>query len=247
MAGLDWLTARPVAHRGLHDAAAGVIENTATAFQAAITGRYGIECDVQISADGEAMVHHDGTLGRLTEGSARLDAMTTAELAQVAFKATADRMLTLGELCDLVAGRGTLLVEIKSRHDADPRLPRRVAEVLQSYAGPVAAMSFDPRQIVALREAAPGLPRGIVAERRCHAECAGLTSGERRALAHLAHVGSTRPHFVAYRVGDLPTAATWLARHLFGLPLLTWTVRSAEDRARAARFADQIIFEGFRP
>ena len=42
MPGLDWLTARPVAHRGLHDAAAGVIENTASAFAAAIEGGF---CD----------------------------------------------------------------------------------------------------------------------------------------------------------------------------------------------------------
>ena len=69
----DWLTARPIAHRGLHDAAAGVIENTASAFRAAIDAGYGIECDLQISADGEAMVHHDDALGRLTDGAGRLD------------------------------------------------------------------------------------------------------------------------------------------------------------------------------
>ena len=69
----DWLTARPIAHRGLHDAASGVIENTASAFRAAIAGGYGIECDLQISADGEAMVHHDDALGRLTDGTGRLD------------------------------------------------------------------------------------------------------------------------------------------------------------------------------
>ena len=158
----DWLTARPVAHRGLHDAAHGVIENTPSAFSAAIAGNYAIECDLQITADGEAMVHHDDALGRLTEGAGRLDAMPAAELKRVAFKATADRMMTLGELCDLVAGRVTLVIEIKSHFDGDTRLPRRAAEVLQAYAGPVAAMSFDPGQIAALRDFAPGLPRGLV-------------------------------------------------------------------------------------
>src|SRR3979411_2521913 len=101
MAGLDWLTARPVAHRGLHDAQKGIIENTPSAFSAAIAGHYGIECDLQITADGEAMVHHDDALGRLTEGSARLDAMTAAELKRIRLKAGTDRMITLGELCDL--------------------------------------------------------------------------------------------------------------------------------------------------
>src|SRR5688500_491535 len=123
----DWLTARPIAHRGLHDSASGVIENTASAFEAAIAGNYAIECDVQLSADGEAMVHHDDVLGRLTDGAGRLDAMQAADLKRVPFKATADRMLTLPNLCALVAGRATVLVELKSRFDGDVRLPRRVA------------------------------------------------------------------------------------------------------------------------
>src|SRR3954453_2519655 len=114
MAGLDWLIARPVAHRGLHDAQKGIIENTPSAFTAAIAGGYGIECDVQASADGEAMVHHDDALGRLTDGSDRLAALTAAELKKVHFKQTADRMLTLGELCDQVGSRATLVIEIKS-------------------------------------------------------------------------------------------------------------------------------------
>ena len=80
---LAWLTARPIAHRGLHDAAAGVIENTASAFNAAIAGGYGIECDLQLSGDGEAMVHHDPVLGRLTEGDTWLADMTAAEIKAV--------------------------------------------------------------------------------------------------------------------------------------------------------------------
>ena len=117
MVALDWLIARPVAHRGLHDAAAGVIENMPAAFAAAVAGNYGIECDVQRSADGEAMVHHDFDLGRLTEGEGPLAAKSAAALKRIAFKATAEHMLTLGELCDLVAGRVPLVVEIKSRFD----------------------------------------------------------------------------------------------------------------------------------
>src|SRR5688572_2497968 len=121
----DWLIARPVAHRGLHDAARGVIENTPSAVSAAVAAGYAIEVDLQITADGEALVHHDETLGRLNEGAARLDAMTAADLRRVPFKATADRMISLGELLDLVAGRATLVLEMKSQFNRDPRLPRR--------------------------------------------------------------------------------------------------------------------------
>src|ERR1700682_5233680 len=127
MSDLDWLFARPVAHRGLHDAQKNVIENTPSAFAAAIAGGYGIECDLQITADGEAMVHHDEALGRLTNGTGRLDAMGAPDLKRIAFTATADRMITLGELCDLTAGGATLVIELKSRFDGDRRLAARAA------------------------------------------------------------------------------------------------------------------------
>ena len=247
MSDLDWLTARPVAHRGLHDIAAGVIENTPSAFAAAVVGNYAIECDLQITADGEAMVYHDDALGRLTDGSARLDAATSADLRRVDFKATADRMISLGELCDLVAARVTLVLEIKSGFDRDARLLARITQVLAAYEGPVAAMSFDPYVVAGLRRMAPRLRRGIVAERRFdHAEWRGMSGWQRRGMAHLLHAPVTRPDFVAYRVDDLPAPATRLA-HAFGLPVLTWTVRTPAQRARAGEWADQMIFEGFRP
>src|SRR4051812_13219109 len=107
----DWLTARPVAHRGLHDAARGIIENMPGAVQAAVAGNFSIEVDIQLSADGEAMVHHDNALGRLTEGTDALLGKTAAELKAVPFKGTAERMMTLSDLCTLVAGRVPLVIE----------------------------------------------------------------------------------------------------------------------------------------
>jgi len=247
MAESDWLTARPIAHRGLHDAAQGIIENTPSAVAAAVAGNYGIEVDLQITADGEAMVHHDDALGRLTDGSGKLAALSAAELKRISFRATADRMMTLGELCDLVGARVTLVLEIKSRFDSDARLVARVVEVLAAYRGPVAAMSFDPYVVAGLRRRASRLRRGIVAERPFdHAEWGAISSWQRRVMAHLLHAPVTRPDFVAYRVDDLPAPATQLARAV-GLPVLTWTVRTPAQRVRAAEWADQMIFEGLRP
>jgi glycerophosphoryl diester phosphodiesterase len=248
MAALDWLTARPIAHRGLHDASSGAIENTAAAFSAAIAGGYGMETDLQISADGEAMVHHDDALGRLTEGSGRLAEMTAAEIKAVHFKASTAHILTLGELCDLVAGRAPLLLELKSRFDGDKRVAKRVVDVLSGYSGPVAVMSFDPDLIEAVRLAAPIVTRGIVAERHySDSEWDRVSNAQRRSLTWLLHAPKSRPQFLAYSVKDLPAAPPLLARTFFGLPLLTWTVRNEDDRKLAARWADQIIFEGWRP
>jgi glycerophosphoryl diester phosphodiesterase len=125
---------------------------------------------------------------------------------------------------------------------------RRAAEVLTAYRGRVALMSFDPAPIAALRTLAPHLPRGIVAERRyTHPEWSPLSARTKRALAYFQHALRSRPQFIAYSVNDLTSAIPRLARNVLRLPLLTWTVRSDVDRARASRYADQMIFEGFRP
>ncbi len=247
-AALNWLTSRPIAHRGLHDAAHGIIENTASAVRAAIDAGYGIEVDVQISADGEAMVHHDDVLGRLTEGDGRLDQLSAAALQRVPFRGSSERMMTLGDLCDLIAGRAALLIELKSRFDGDTRLPARVAAVLAGYRGHAAPMSFDPRQMAWLRDQAPRLTRGLVAAKyRPHPYWDTMPAWMRHGMGYLGTAIMARPQFIAYSVANLPALAPWVARHVFGLPLLTWAVRSEAERQRAARFADQMIFEGFRP
>jgi glycerophosphoryl diester phosphodiesterase len=242
MPGLDWLTARPVAHRGLHDAGTAIVENTPSAFSGAVAGQYGIECDLQIAADGEAMVFHDDTLDRLTVQQGPLAARASRDLKTIAFKATEDRMITLGELCDLVGGRVPLILELKSRFDGDMRLAERIASVVQGYAGPVAAMSSDPAVVSALRAAAPGLPRGLVTQSRPDPE---VPSGSR--YRYVGGALRARPHFLAWSVHDLPGFWPLLGHWGFGLPLLTWTVRTEAERLRARRWADQMIFEGFRP
>jgi glycerophosphoryl diester phosphodiesterase len=245
MSKLGWLTARPIAHRGLHDISAGIVENTASAFHAAIAGNYGIETDLQISADGDAMVHHDDALGRLTEGSERLEVLSAAQIGAARFKIGSDRILTLGELLDLVGGRVPLLLELKSRFDGNRALAKRVADVLAGYRGPVAAMSFDPDLVEALTVIAPAVTRGITAERDY--EWLPASAARRARLAYFLHAPSSRPQFIAYGARDLPSFAPWLASRVFGLPILTWTVRSEAERTRVSGYADQIIFEGFLP
>ena len=212
-----------------------------------IAGNYGIEVDLQISADGEAMVHHDDRLGRLAAGDGALRELTAAALKAVAFHATPERMMTLGDLCDLVAGRVPMMIELKSRFDGDLASPPAPPLCSPPTVARSASASFDPALVGKLRRIAPQLARGIIAERHYdHPEWHGLGRLRRLELAFLLHGLSSRPDFVAYRVRDLTAVAPRAARHMFGLPLLTWTVRSEADRALATRFADQIIFEGFR-
>lgn len=243
-----WLTVRPIAHRGLHDRAAGVPENTLAAAEAAIRSGYAIECDVQVSADGEAMVFHDEALGRLTEATEATAARSAAQLGRLAIMGTAERMPTLPAFLTRIGGRTPVIVEVKTQFDEDLTLARRVAAVVAGYSGPVALKSFDPRIVAALRDLAPGLPRGIVAERSQNDPAyARLTRTQRFGLANLLHLGQSRPDFLSWRVDDLPGGVPYLCRQLGGMPVMAWTVRSEAQRALAAAHADQMVFESFRP
>jgi glycerophosphoryl diester phosphodiesterase len=246
---LGWLVARPIAHRGLHDLATGAIENSVTAAQAAIGGRFGIECDVQLSADGEAMVFHDFVLDRLTGETGAVSARTAEALAAIPLMGSHDTIPTLETFLAHIAGRVPLVIEIKSRFDGDLALTRRAAEVVAAHPGqPIVFKSFDPVIVAALREIAPAIPRGIVAMLDySYPDYAHLDAGQKHALANLLHFGESRPDFLSWKVADLPSAAPYLCREALGMPVMSWTVRNAQDRGKANAHADQMVFEGFVP
>ena len=243
-----WLVAQPIAHRGLHAPAKGVFENTLAAADAAIARGYGIECDVQLSRDGEAMVFHDHELGRLTEAHGPTRERSAAELGALRIGGSDERIPTLTALLDRIDGRVPLVVEVKSRFDGDERLARRTAEILAGETRPVAVKSFDPKVVALLRHIAPRLRRGIVAQARYEgAEWGPTTPEERRGFASFAHWSETQPDFISYRYADLPSQVVVMPRILSGIPVMTWTVRSQAEADRASAFADQIVFEGFIP
>lgn len=245
-----WLSARPVAHRGLHDRSAGRIENSVSAAQAAVARGYAIECDVQISSDGEAMVFHDFELDRLTGAHGRVDAQSASALQRISLKDSDDVIPTLESWLAGIAGATPVICEIKSAFDGDLRLAERVAKIAAAYTGKIALKSFDPNVIAYLRREAQTLgiahlPLGIVAEANFHGHAWDFLSDEqRRGMSTLMHWEKTRPDFLSWRVADLPHATPSLCR-AYGVPVLAWTVRSAEEAERAGEFADQLIFEGF--
>jgi glycerophosphoryl diester phosphodiesterase len=242
----DWLTARPIAHRGLHDARQGVVENTLGAAEAAIRGGYAIECDVQLSGDGEAMVFHDARLDRLTRARGAVSQKTVAAIQAAPLRQSGERVPTLPQLLAIVAGRTPLICEIKSRFDGDLRLTERVAALARAYGGPIALKSFDPAPIAHLRAAHEGLaPLGIVAEANYGGRYwRDLSPGQRQSCAAFLHHPQTRPDFLSWRVEDLPHPTPFLLRQLLHLPVMSWTVRTADQRRLAAHWADQIVFEG---
>jgi glycerophosphoryl diester phosphodiesterase len=233
----------PVAHRGLHDIGAGVPENSRAAFRAAIAAGYAIECDVRLTSDGVPIVFHDADLKRLTGTQGRADRIAAAELAKLPLLGTAETPPLFAEFLDLVAGKVPLLIEIKNygNEPASPLCDATWAK-LKAYAGDYAVQSFSPDVVAWFRDHAAHVPRGQIATDP--ADLKALDDAGRKTLAAKLEAGHGAPDFIAYDVKLLPAPLTERAKAA-GKPVLTWTVRTGEQRSRAAA-ADNIIFEGFR-
>jgi glycerophosphoryl diester phosphodiesterase len=197
-------------------------------------------------------VFHDATLERLTDAAGRIERLTAREATATAYRTGAERIATLSQLCAAIDRRAPLICEIKSRFDGDLRLAERVAGVAGDYAGPFAIKSFDPQVMGHLHKNRRRLgirytPLGMAAQASYDDpadEWSALDPGARFALANFLHYRETVPDFLSWRVDDLPRATPFLCRSGIGLPVLAWTVRTPEQRALAAQWADQIIFEG---
>ncbi|MCB1338594.1 MAG: phosphodiesterase [Maritimibacter sp.] len=236
----------PIAHRALHGP--GRPENSLAAVRAAVAAGYGIEIDVQPSADAVAMVYHDDTLDRLTGAEGPVAARTAAELGAITLAGGDAGIPTLAEVLDAVAGRVALLIEIKDQDGAmGPGvggLERAVARALEGYGGPVAVMSFNPHSVAAMAALAPEVPRGLTTYGWDDAEAQALPEARRAELAAIADFERVGASFISHDRRDLgaPRVAKLKAR---GVPVLCWTVRTAEQESQAREIADNITFEGY--
>lgn len=238
----------PVAHRGLHDAAAGCYENTPSAFQAAIARGYAIELDVQLSLDGQAMVFHDETLDRLTNQSGPVNARTAAELRDI--KVGPDGITPLGDILDLINAQVPVLIEIKDQSltltETDGRLERAVCDAVARYSGPVAIMSFNPHAMAHVQRLTPTVARGLTT---CGFEPVfwpDVAPDRGRALADIPDFDAVGASFISHDVLTLSQPAVARIKAA-GYPVLCWTVRSKSQEHDARRICDNVTFEGYLP
>lgn len=236
MTNMDFLTDRPIAHRGLHDGNVDCYENSPSAFRAAIERGFAIELDVHLAADGDVVVFHDDTLERLTARTGAVAGLPLVALREIALGQTLDRIPSLKDVLTLVAGRVTVVIEMKDNGERNADLAKAVAAVLAGYDGPVAVMSFEQDILAAYRGTGSTVPFGLTAEG------SGTLSFERHRKA--LPLGIT---FVSYHVKALPNDFVTHVRETLSMPVITWTVRTPEDVAATREFADQMTFEGFDP
>ena len=236
------------AHRGLHGAVGAdsfCAENSMTAFKRAVDRGFGIELDVHVTADGEVVVFHDATLDRVAGVSGKIKDKTLAELRELRLLETEDTIPTLREVLDLVDGKVPLLVELKET-GANHEISEKTAAMLAEYKGDFIVESFSPLAFGAIKRVLPGTPRGFLADKF-------TVKKQYRTVKHALTQRCLfnfmmRPAFIALNHKNPKLFPVGLIRRLFGIPMIAWTVKSAEDEATAYKNGfSGIIFEGYLP
>ena len=241
----------PIAHRGLHERASGIIENSASAFEAAILAGFAIECDVQLTGDGVPVIFHDDDMKRLLGKDGAVADCDSSEITTTPLlgSTAGDCPQKFVDFLAQIAGRTLLQIELKHQRDTTGTqlLARAVAEALKSYEGPVTVESFDPHLLTAIRQFGFAGPRGIITyDYEPNEWDSHLTEEQRYTLRHLLHWHETQFDFISCAADalELPAIVFW---RTLGKPVTAWTIRSQTEADAAARFADQIVFEGFAP
>ncbi|QFT94666.1 Glycerophosphoryl diester phosphodiesterase [Roseovarius sp. THAF9] len=240
----------PLAHRALHDVSDCRPENSRAAIAAAMAHGYGIEIDLQLSRDGAAMVFHDYDLRRLTGQAGPVQQRDAAELGRISLLGGDEGIPALPEVLELVAGRVPLLIELKDQQgqmgQTDGRLEAATAVALRGYAGPVAVMSFNPEMMIAMRDLAPDVVRGIVSCDYAVDDWPLLRADVQERLRDIPDYERAGACFVSHQAQDLGRARVAELQGK-GADVLCWTIRSPEEEAEARRVAQNITFEGYLP
>ncbi len=238
----------PIAHRALHDRSQRRPENSPAAIRAAIAAGYGIEIDLQLSADGVPIVFHDEVLDRLTAEHGPLNARAAADLTRIRLKDADDPIPTLADTLALVAGQAPLLIEIKDQSltmsETDGRLEAGIAALLAAYKGPVAVMSFNPHSIAHMARLVPAIPRGLTTSAYNAEDWAPLSPAVCAHLRQIPDYDPTLSSFISHEATDLarPRVAELKSQDA---TILCWTIRSPPAEAEARLIADNVTFEGY--
>lgn len=235
----DWLTEKPIAHRGLHNAAEGVIENSMTAFEHAIKAGIPIECDIHLSSDLQPVVFHDATLLRLTGDARRLCDVSLSELNKISLTGSDDQIPNLQSVLDLVAGQVPLVIEMKQSPFGHKILAQQVWNILKDYQGRYCIQSFDPFMLKWFHHHAPQVTRGQLSMKSPPKK---MPAYRKFMMRHMLLNALSKPHYIGYDCHDIHW---WVVQRAVkgNMKLLAWTVSDIQQLKHARQYADNVIFE----
>jgi glycerophosphoryl diester phosphodiesterase len=233
------------AHRGLHGN--GVPENSMQAFRLALENGYGIELDIHLLADGNLAVMHDASLLRTAGVDVPIESLTTEELQNYSLEGTDEIIPTFREVLELFNGKAPLVVELKPINNNHAELTEKACKMLDDYNGLFCVESFDPRCIRWLRNHRPDILRGQLAHNSMQEGKGKIPFILRFLMTNLLSNFWNTPDFVAYRFCDRNRLSVKIARGLWKVQGVSWTLTSKEEFDKAVEENWIPIFEGFKP
>ena len=244
-----WETLRKFryAHRGLHSSAEGIPENSMAAFRLAAEHGYGIELDIHLTRDGRLAVIHDNSLLRTAGVDVKAKDLTAEELAQYRLEGTDEKIPFLEEVLPLFEGKAPIIVELKVEGNA-AALTKAACDLLDQYKVDYCIESFHPQAILWLKKHRPELCRGQLSQNFFrHDEGTGLGKAADFAMTHLLTSFLTVPDFIAYNHQHRNCWSLKLARIIWGVQEVSWTIRSEEAMNVCESDGCLSIFENFKP
>lgn len=220
-------------------------ENSMPAFKRAVAAGFGIELDVQTTADGRLVVFHDETLIRMCGIDRRLYECTYEELQRYSLAKTDEKIPLFKDVLDMINGRVPLIVEVKSEGNWR-RTTRMTAEHLDSYIGTYCMESFHPLVVKWFRDNRPDVLRGQLSTDFFRSKV-NRKWYEKLLLTNLMLNFLSRPDFVAYNYRYSKQPSFWLCRHLFSVVSAAWTVKSEKVLMKVKKVFNVIIFDSFVP
>ncbi len=236
------------AHRGYHNKAAGVPENSMAAFRAALDNGWGAELDVRLTADGRLAVVHDSNLKRLCgeEADVCVEELTAEQLGKYRLEGTDERIPFLEEVLELFERKAPLIIELKVERGNHKKLCSAAWDLLRNYKGLYCIESFQPEAVKWFNDRQPDVVRGqLVCRLRKNGAKVGRISDF--FMQNLLLNFLTRPDFIAYKYTDRDNLSFRLCRYLFKVQEVSWTVTEPEVQKALEKERSIIIFEGYDP
>lgn len=234
-----------IAHRGLFDNSSEAPENSMAAFRRAIDAGFGIELDVQMTADGRLVVFHDMNLKRMTGEDSRLTEHTYSELLALSLGQSEERIPLFSDVLKMVGGKVPLVIEIKVGFFYKATTVA-IERMLRSYHGIYCMECFNPLALAWYRRHMPSILRGQLSE-NFRQEEVRMPAVPGFILTNMLLNCLARPDFISYNHKDKKKRSFCICRKLFKGKTAAWTIKSQRELEAARDMFDVFIFDSFIP
>ena len=234
-----------IAHRGFFNNETEKPENSLAAFASAVENGYGIELDVQMTADGKLVVFHDDSLLRMCGVDKLLEDCSFEELQTYFLKNSDEKIPLFTDVLKVIDCKVPLIVEIKNTKKYQ-EVCEKTASVLDSYKGIYCIESFNPFMVAYFKKNRPAVIRGQLSTDYFKDE-PQMKFTSKFVLTNLLLNFYARPDFIAYNHNHKNQFSYKILRKIYPIKNVAWTIKNQDELDSARDVFTCLIFDSFTP